>query len=174
VEITGEAFFDIAKNPSRPFHVKAKDMEVDILGTQFNINSYPDEPDTRTTLLEGSVSVAAGTAAPSREPVRGQLLEPGQQARAQGGKISLVSNPDINQAVAWKSGLFDFNHVNLQAVVRQLARWYDIDVKFEGNVSDRYFRGKVTRDLKLSQVIQLLQDVNVKFHIDGKTLIVTP
>jgi len=165
VEITGEAYFEVAKNASMPFHVKTKDMDVEVLGTQFNINSYPGEPDIRTTLLEGSVKVITGGA-------RGLVLEPGQQARVQGG-ISLVKDPDISQAMAWKRGLFDFDHANLQTVLRQLARWYDIEVKFEGNVPIRSFHGKITRDLNLSQVIQLLQDVDVKFRIEDKTLVVT-
>jgi len=165
VEITGEVFFEIAKNPSMPFHVTTKEIDVEVLGTQFNINAYPGEPDIRTTLLEGSVRIVS-------DPSHSLILEPGQQARVQEG-ISLVKNPDIDQAIAWKKGLFDFNHANLQTVLRQLARWYDIEVKFEGNVPVRSFHGKITRDLNLSQVIQLLQDVDVKFHITGKTLTVT-
>jgi ferric-dicitrate binding protein FerR (iron transport regulator) len=139
-------------------------MHVEVLGTAFNINAYPGEPDIRTTLLEGSVKIG--------DPSGSLILRPGQQARVQGG-ISLVKDPDIDQAMAWKRGLFDFNHANLQTVLRQLARWYDIEVKFEGNVPVRSFHGKITRDLNLSQVVQLLQDVDVKFHISGKTLIVT-
>jgi ferric-dicitrate binding protein FerR (iron transport regulator) len=165
VEITGEVFFEIAKDPSMPFHVTTKEMDVEVLGTQFNINAYPGEPDIRTTLLEGSVRIVSN-------PSHSLILEPGQQARVQEG-ISLVKDPDIDQAMAWKRGLFDFNHANLQTVLRQLARWYDIDVKFEGNVPVRSFHGKITRDLNLSQVIQLLQDVDIKFHIAGKTLTVT-
>ncbi|MBN9383746.1 MAG: FecR domain-containing protein [Chitinophagaceae bacterium] len=162
VEITGEAFFEVAKNPSMPFHVKGPSgMEVEVLGTQFNINAYSDEPDIRATLLEGSVKIGS------------LILTPGQQARIQEG-VSLVKDPDIAQATAWKNGLFDFSHASLQTVLRQLARWYDIDVKFEGNIPVRSFHGKITRDLNLSQVIQLLQDVGIKFRIEGKTLIVTP
>ena len=164
VEITGEAFFEIAKDGSKPFHVKAKDMAVEVLGTQFNVNAYPDEPDSRTTLLEGKVKVIAGGE---------MILAPGQQASVNKG-ITLVSDADIDQAVAWKSGLFDFSHADLPTVLRQLSRWYDIDVKFEGTVPARSFHGKITRDLQLSQVIRLLQDVNVRFRIEGKTLIVTP
>jgi len=185
VEITGEVFFEIAKNPSMPFHVKCqpavafagtKEMDVEVLGTQFNINAYPGEPDIRTTLLEGRVRIVTGgdgATTSLRDPSRNLILEPGQQARVQEGVSRLVKDPDIDQAMAWKRGLFDFNHANLQTVLRQLARWYDIEVKFEGNVPVRSFHGKITRDLNLSQVIQLLQDVDVKFHIADKTLIVT-
>ena len=161
VEITGEAFFEVAKNAALPFHVRTTQMDVEVLGTQFNINAYSDEPDIRTTLLEGSVKIGS------------LILEPGQQARMH-TTVSLVKDPDITQAMAWKKGLFDFNHADLQTVLRQLARWYDIDVKFEGNISPRTFHGKITRDLNLSQVIQLLQDVGIKFRIEGKILVVTP
>lgn len=164
VEITGEAFFEIARDRSRPFHVTTRDMRVEVLGTQFNINAYPDEPDSRTTLLEGKVKVIAG---------QEMILEPGQQARVHEG-IRLIPDADTDQAVAWKTGLFDFNHADLPTVLRQLARWYDIEVRFEGQIPVRSFHGKITRDLNLSQVIRLLQDVNVKFRIEGKSLIVTP
>jgi ferric-dicitrate binding protein FerR (iron transport regulator) len=139
-------------------------MRVEVLGTQFNINAYPDEPDSRTTLLEGKVKVIAG---------QEMILEPGQQARVHEG-IRLIPDADTDQAVAWKTGLFDFNHADLPTVLRQLARWYDIEVRFEGQIPVRSFHGKITRDLNLSQVIRLLQDVNVKFRIEGKSLIVTP
>ena len=163
VEITGEAFFDIAKDQSKPFHVKSKDQDIEVLGTQFNINSYPDEPDSRTTLVQGKIKVIAG---------QELVLEPGQQASVHEG-IRLVKDADIDQALAWKTGLFNFNHADLPTVLRQLSRWYDIDVKFEGQIPVRAFHGKITRDLQLSQVIHLLQDVKVKFRIEGKTLIIT-
>jgi len=164
VEVTGEAFFDIAKDQEKPFHVTSKDMIVEVLGTQFNINCYPDEPDSRTTLVEGRVKVIAG---------QELVLEPGQQASVHAG-IHLVKDADVDQVVAWKTGLFNFDHADLQTVLRQLSRWYDIDVKFEGPVPVRSFHGKITRDLNLSQVIRLLQDVKVKFRIEGKSLIITP
>lgn len=164
VEITGEAFFEIAQRASMPFHVLVNGMDVEALGTQFDINAYADEPDMRTTLLEGRVRVVSAS--------QSLVLAPGQQASARNG-VGLVSNPAIAQAVAWKSGLFDFNHANLQTVMRQLARWYDIEVRFEGNVPPRFFHGKITRDLNLSQVLHLLQDVDVKFRLEGKTLTVT-
>jgi len=164
VEVTGEAFFDIAKDQEKPFRVTSKDMTVEVLGTQFNINCYPDEPDSRTTLVRGRVKVIAG---------QELVLEPGQQASVHAG-IHLVKDADIDQVVAWKTGLFNFDHADLQTVLRQLSRWYDIEVKFEGQIPVRSFHGKITRDLNLSQVIRLLQDVKVKFRIEGRTLIITP
>jgi transmembrane sensor len=170
VEITGEAYFEVAKDKAKPFHVKARGMEVEVLGTHFNINAYPDEPGIRTTLLEGSVKIVVDRQTQRRQ--QDMILLPGQQARVEGG-INLVKKADIDQVMAWKNGLFNFNDADLQTVLRQLARWYDIDIKFEGNGPVRSFHGKITRDLNLSQVINLLQEVEVKFRIEGKTLIVT-
>ena len=166
VEITGEAYFEIAKNAAMPFHVKVNAMDVEALGTQFNINSYADEPDIRTTLIEGSVRVT------DRESV---ILKPGEQAVLAGhSPLTIHHSPNIDQVMAWKRGLFDFNHASLQTVLRQLARWYDIEVIFEGNIPNRSFRGKITRDLNLSQVINILQDLDIKFRIEGRKLLVSP
>lgn len=173
VEITGEAFFEVARNASKPFHVIAKGMDVEVLGTQFNINAYSDEPDVRTTLLEGRVKIVTRgeSIVHQQQSAQSLILERGQQASVDGG-ISMVANPDIDQVMAWKSGLFDFNHASLQTVLRQLSRWYDIDVKFEGSVPVRSFQGKINRDQNLSQVIRMLEYLDVKFRIEGKTLIV--
>jgi ferric-dicitrate binding protein FerR (iron transport regulator) len=166
VEITGEVFFEVARNAAMPFHVKVKDMEVEVLGTQFNVNAYDDEPLMNTTLVEGKVKVSSN----------GQwaMLKPGEQASVSHSSQPItVQAANIDQVVAWKNGVFDFNHANLQTVLRQLSRWYDIDVKFEGDVPVMTFRGKMTRDLTLSQVTKALQDVKIKFRIEGNTLIVT-
>jgi transmembrane sensor len=173
VEITGEAYFEIAKDPTKPFHVKVNTMDVEALGTQFNINSYGDEPDVRTTLVEGSVRVVnRQSAIGNQQPV---ILKPGEQAVLTGNlPLSIHHSPNIDQVMAWKRGLFDFNHASLQTVLRQLARWYDIEVQFEGNIPNRTFRGKITRDLNLSQVINILQDLDIKFRIEGKKLLVSP
>jgi transmembrane sensor len=177
VEITGEAYFEVA--PARSPVEESKKIAfivnivtpsgdgpaVEVVGTQFNINAYPDETAIKTTLLEGKVKVTAMTSS--------QLLFPGQQAQIANNQLSIINNPNIDQAIAWKRGLFDFNRASLQTVLRQLSRWYDMDVKFEGNIPAQTFRGKMTRDLNLSQVIQALQEVDVKFRLEGKTLIVT-
>jgi transmembrane sensor len=171
VEITGEVFFEVAKNASRPFHVKVKDMEVEVLGTQFNVNAYDDEPVMKTTLLEGKVKVSS-TVNGHPDSYQEAMLKPGEQASISQQNIT-IQTANVGQAIAWKSGLFDFNHLNLQTVLRQLSRWYDIEVKFEGDIPQRTFRGKMGKDLNLSQVTQALQKVDIKFRIEGKTLIVT-
>jgi transmembrane sensor len=187
VVISGEAYFEVAKDKAKPFHVKVDDMEVQVLGTHFNINAYEDESSVKTTLLEGSVrvtkNITAVAASSDRQPkangIAGQpsqsvTLTPGQQAQVeQQHQIKVVNHADVDQVMAWKNGLFNFEGADLKTVMQQLARWYDIDVKYEGDVSKQSFHGEITRDLNLSQVLKLLQDVEVKFRIDGKTLIVT-
>ena len=176
VTITGEAYFEVTKNKTRPFRVKVNDVEVAVLGTVFNINSYGDEGSIKTTLLEGSVKV-------THTGSQGVLLQPGQQAQAAVGiesgagiksaaGIKVVSHPDIEQVMAWKNGLFNFEGADLKTVLRQLGRWYDVDVVFEGNVPDRKFGGEMSRDLNLSQVLKSLEKLEIKFRIEGKKLIV--
>ncbi|HTF31097.1 MAG TPA: FecR domain-containing protein, partial [Flavitalea sp.] len=159
----------------------------EVLGTSFNINSYRDEGTIKTTLLEGSVKVAV---AASSDAV---LLKPGQQAVLRdttsvarssarqpetfgtGGKqvITVSSNPDIEQTLAWKDGLFNFNGSDLRAVMRQLERWYDIKVTYEGSVPRIIFKGGMDRKVNLSDVLEFFTEMGLKFRMDGKTLIVT-
>jgi transmembrane sensor len=183
VTITGEAYFEVAKNPAMPFHVRVNEIDVEALGTQFNINSYSDEPDMRTTLLEGSVKVVkVGNRESAKDNEFAVVLKPGEQAviashsplTTHHSPLTIDHSPDIDQAMAWKRGLFNFDHASLQTVLRQLSRWYDIEVQFEGKIPNRSFRGKITRDLSLSQVTNILQDLDVKFRIEGKKLIVSP
>lgn len=183
VEITGEVYFEVASAFSSVEEGKkiafivniatpsGDGAAVEVLGTQFNINAYPDEVSIKTTLLEGKVKVSLTQ--PQTTNHQPQTLLPGQQAQIINNQLSIINNPNIDQAIAWKRGLFDFNRASLQTVLRQLSRWYDMDVKFEGNIPAQTFRGKMTRDLNLSQVIQALQEVDVKFRLEGKTLIVT-
>lgn len=165
VAITGEAYFEVFKDQSKPFHVKVNDMDVRVLGTHFNINSYANEAAIKTTLLEGSVQVLRNG--------QTSLLKPGQQAVASRREFEVVENVDMGKVMAWKNGLFNFDHASLEAVMRELARWYDMDVKYEGEIPTRTFRGKITRDLSLMQVLGTLDDVGVKFRIEGKTIVVT-
>ncbi len=169
VTVTGEAYFEVAKDAAKPFFVQVRDLTVAVLGTDFNINAYADEPAIRTTLLTGSVKVLFGRHAGGMQA--GRLLLPGQQDQAMSG-TDKVTTVDVDQVMAWKNGLFNFDHADLATVLRQLARWYAIDVRFEGHAPPRTFHGKMTRDLNLSQVIAVLQEVGVKFRLEGRTLIV--
>ncbi len=138
VEITGEAYFEVARNPKRPFVVSINGMEIKVLGTHFNVNGYPDEDGIKTTLLEGSVKISKGTSS--------QVLTPGQQANVgNNGKLNVTDNADMEKAVSWKDGYFHFNKSRLETVMRELSRWYDIDIIYENptNINPYSFSGDV-------------------------------
>lgn len=179
VDITGEAYFEVAKNTAQPFKVTvANKGVVEVLGTHFNINSYQDEQATKITLLEGSVKVSMAQASP-QPMINSTVIKPGQQALyntdAQSNEtIKVKSNVDIAAVMAWKNGFFNFDNADLQTVMRQLSRWYNVEVIFNGNISKRNFGGEMQRDLNLSEVLKLLEKNNVHFKIDGNKLIVMP
>lgn len=165
VEITGEAYFEVAKNATLPFKVEVMGMEIEILGTHFNVNSYEDEQTTRTTLLEGSVKVTKQAAT--------AMMKPGQQVQlTKAGEMKMINNADVEEAIAWKNGVFQFNNASLDVVLRQLTRWYDVEVEFLGKPSALRFDGEVSRNSNLSQVLQILNYSGVNFEIEGKKLIV--
>jgi transmembrane sensor len=167
--LTGQAYFKVAYNSRRIFKVKVKGQLTEDIGTEFNINAYDDEPVIKTTLLEGSIKVSNSSG--------GALLNPGQQAQtaADGNqKINVISDNDIEQTTAWKNGLFIFNRTDLHGLMRQLARWYDVQVVYDGDVKDDVFFGKIKRNNNLSQILKVLELGNVHFHIEGKKLIVLP
>jgi transmembrane sensor len=167
VELTGEAYFEIAKDKSRPFIVKTDSQQVQVLGTHFNVNAYHDEPDVKTTLLEGAVKVAA---------INGQaiVLKPGEQAVWQAKQLN-VQVADLDEAIAWKNGYFRFNDEKLQSVMRKLSRWYDVEVKYVGNPSMEEFTGKISRNKNISQVLKVLESTKaVHFKLEGRRITVQP
>jgi len=166
VELTGEGYFEAAKNPARPFKVKfGSKGEVEVLGTHFNISSYDDEPDVNITLLQGKVRVKALSTGKS------VIIDPGQQAQLYyDGVININRNADTEQAVAWANGAFNFNNADLGNVLRQLSRWYDLDIVYEGALPKRQFGGEIQRDLKLTQVLKILERNQVKCRLEGNKL----
>lgn len=166
VSITGEAYFEVAKNTKQPFIVQVNGMEVKVLGTHFNVNVYPEEDAMRTTLLKGSVQVQMKAVM--------KKLTAGQQAVGTVKGLEVNEKVDLEQVVAWKNGLFNFNETDLPTAMRQIARWYDLKVQFEGGVPDKEIRGKMGRDLNLSQVLRVLEKMEMKFRLEGRTLIVSP
>jgi len=167
VELKGEAYFEIAPNAHQPFKVKVGETLVDVLGTSFNITAYSDESNIKTTLLTGGVQV-------SNRDVR-TVLKPGEQAQVnETGKLKVLKDVDVDGVVAWKNGWFHFEHADLKTVMRMLARWYDVDVVYEGTAPDRQFGGDIERKLNLSQVLEILQKNQVRFEIDGKRITVRP
>lgn len=166
VRISGEAYFEIAPDPHKPFLVTKNGMEVQVLGTHFNINAYDNAAgESSTTLLEGAVRVKQGA--------QQVTLQPGQQARS-GATIHVISNVNVNQVVAWKNGYFNFENMRLPDVMQQLEVWYDVSVVYEGVVPDIRFYGELRRDTNLSGVISALEDSGVHFKVEGNKLIVLP
>jgi ferric-dicitrate binding protein FerR (iron transport regulator) len=170
VELTGEAYFEVAKHAGMPFRVSVNNRAaIEVLGTRFNVNAYEDESRISTTLLQGKVKVAAGGAQQA-------VLMPGQQAQIAGRHtgIIIVSNADVDKALAWKNGLFNFEGATLEEVMKQLERWYDIEVIYEKGIPDIAFGGKMTRDIPLSGVLIALEKSKVHFRVEGRRLIVLP
>jgi ferric-dicitrate binding protein FerR (iron transport regulator) len=168
VEITGEAYFEVAQNKTIPFRVKAGGSLVQVLGTHFNINAYDDENTVSTTLLEGSVKVIKNNAV--------AVLTPGEQAQLdKNGHLALLHDVNVEEVTAWKDGFFQFNYADLSSVMRQLSRWYDVDVEYKGQPdASIQFNGKLGRDLRLQQVLKVLQRSEVNFNIQGRKIIVIP
>jgi ferric-dicitrate binding protein FerR (iron transport regulator) len=172
VELTGEAYFEVEKNAAQPFRVHVstagdKGMDVRVLGTQFNVMAYENEAEIRTTLLEGAVKVMQGD--------KGKVLAPGQQAKLNRlGGLVLDENADVELAMAWKNGFTSFKSADIRSIMRQVERWYDIDVAYEGDVPDRTFSGGISRDANLSELIRLLEVSKIHFRMDGRRLTVTP
>ena len=167
VKITGEAYFEVAHNEAKPFHVKVNDMEVQVLGTHFNINAYADERMIKTTLFEGSVNVSHGN-----ESVR---IKPGQQAIINNvpGKIQIKDDVDLEAVGAWKNGKFIFQNEDIFSIMRKLERWYNVDVTFKGNVTKEDFIGIISSKVNLSQILRLLEQTGtVKFSVIGKNVLV--
>lgn len=157
VEITGEVYFEVNHKSNQPFIVKAKNQQIEDLGTHFDINAYSDESFIKTTLLEGSVRVNR------------RLLRPGEQYA--NGEISKVN---ADAAIAWVGGYFQFEHANIETVMRQIARWYDVKVNYEGKISNQLFGGEIQRSLKLSQLLELLAGTGIHYTLDGNTLTIRP
>jgi transmembrane sensor len=167
VTIIGEAYFEVAKDKSKPFTVTVNDVEVKVLGTHFNINGYSDETEIKTTLIEGSVLVG--------KKDKKVLLKPGQQAEVKNtGGVKVKDLENFESVLAWKKGMFHFENASLETVLRQLSRWYDVDIVIEKGVVSRNFEGEINRDLELSQVLKILEGNNVHFKIEGKVLRVMP
>ncbi len=166
VEITGEAYFEVKKNTAKPFIVKINgEAEVEVLGTDFNIMAYDDEAVMKTTLLEGAINIKSANEV--------KQLKPGQQAQVGEGKIKVFNDADINQAIAWKNGLFDFNDDEIVDIMRQLSRWYDIDVHYDGVIPEGHYVGTIRRKENISEVLKMLEFAgDIRFKIDGRRVIV--
>ncbi|MEO7047547.1 MAG: FecR domain-containing protein [Ferruginibacter sp.] len=164
VELIGEGYFEVAKDPSKKFIVHSNNVQTEVYGTHFNVSAYPDEKEMKITLLEGSVKVSKGQFT--------NMLSPGQQATV-GEAIKLLHNVDTDKAIAWKNGKFIFDSENVETIMEQIGRWYGPVVEYRGAISKETFSGIVSRDSNLSQVLKIMQQGGVKFSMENKKIIVT-
>lgn len=169
VKITGEVYFEVAPDPLRPFSVSGGNANVQVLGTQFNMNAYHDEDKLKVTLLSGAVKVSG---IPFNQST---VLAPGQQAQLGNGSLNTISNIDIAKVMAWKSDLFNFEDINLEEAMRQISRWYGVKVIYEQGIPKTQLWGKMSRNTSFDRVLRNLKDIGVNYKLtDKKELIILP
>ncbi|HEX5553785.1 MAG TPA: FecR domain-containing protein, partial [Chitinophagaceae bacterium] len=175
VSITGEAYFEVAHRRKMPFIVMAGNERVEDIGTRFNINAYSDEPVMETTLLVGAVSISVAKGQNSDQ--RTVFLKPAEQARVRRGEspaITVLKNVNVDDVIAWKAGKFRFSSVDIATIMRQAARWYDVDIVYKGKVKGT-LSGGIQRSVNISELLQLLELTGrVTFGVENKKVIVQP
>jgi len=181
IQLSGEAYLEVAKDKTRPFVVKTDKQQIEVLGTHFNVNAYPEEAATKTTLLEGRVKVSQQVSqnhfrSPSRNEKTSSSVElkPGQQSVVSESPNILIKNIDPEQAIAWKNQLFMFESENIQTIMRMIGRWYNVDIVYTGPIKSGTFSGGVSRFDNLSEVLQSLESTGkVHFKLEGRRITVT-
>jgi len=166
VALKGEAYFEVAAKVKQPFMVKVNKMEVQVLGTSFNLMAYADEQTVKTTLVEGAVKVA--------EENKTVVLKPGQQAQTDNNGEIKVVKADLDATIAWKNGLFTFNDATIEDVMRQLGRWYDMEIVYPEGIPQDHFRGEMFRNENMSSVLKILAASGVNFSVQGRRIVVKP
>ncbi|HEY0175092.1 MAG TPA: FecR domain-containing protein [Pedobacter sp.] len=166
VELKGEAYFEVAKNKAMPFHVSSGKQDVEVLGTHFNVNSYTDEKVIETTLLEGSVKVT------DQFSHFVQVIRPGQQALLSPDHRIAVKEADVSKAVAWKNGDFSFRDDDLPYIMRQISRWYDVEVVYQGEIPVSKFAGQASRKITLGQMMDIIKASGIQVTLKGRTLFI--
>jgi transmembrane sensor len=170
VELSGEAYFEVAKDKRHPFIVLSKDQEVKVLGTHFNIKSYTEEGNTKTTLLEGAVRITSNATNSLRN--KAVTLQPNQEAIASNQGLK-VQEADTEEALSWKNGYFRFNDENIQNVMLKISRWYNVEVHYKGKISDEEYKGTISRSKNISEVLDLLESTKtVHFKVEGRRITV--
>lgn len=166
VELKGEAYFEVSKNKTSPFHVKTISQDLEVLGTHFNISAFADEQETKTTLLEGSVKIVPVNSNRSSKIPGSILLKPGQQVVLDKDELN-VKKADISEVMSWKNGVFQFNDTELSSIMRQASRWYDVDVVYENQIPLITFTGEVSRNVNAATFLDMLKYLDVKFKIES-------
>jgi ferric-dicitrate binding protein FerR (iron transport regulator) len=170
VQLKGEAYFEISPNKNVPFRVESENQIVEVLGTHFNINSYDDEDYVKTTLLEGSVKVILSSN--PNEVSKTRLLKPGEQSLTKSSQSGIrIENVDTEKAVAWKNGYFKFRNTPIKEIMREIERWYDVELVYEGKIPSDEFTGFISNDVKISAVLKIMEESGgVRFTVKGKKL----
>ena len=168
VELTGEAYFEVAKNAKMPFSITVKGTTIQVLGTHFNVLAYSDDNNLVTTLLEGSVKMKKANSE--------VIIKPGQQALLTDGQANYqVSDVNTDMAVAWKNGYFMFDNDNIQNIMKEIARWYDVDVRYNGTPKDQIYGGTVSRFANVTDLLRILELTGtIHFKIEGRVITVMP
>jgi hypothetical protein len=165
VELTGEAYFEVVHNSKQPFKVKTANQTIQDIGTQFNVNAYDDEEASATTLVEGSVKIY--------DAKRAMLIKPGQQYLLKSNSIAEVkSDVDIDEIVAWKNGMFQFDNADIKTIMRQISRWYNVDIEYQGQIPSSTYHGRISRNSNASAILKILQLSGINFTIEGRKIIV--
>lgn len=167
VELTGEGYFEVAKNKAMPFIVKVNNAEIRVLGTHFNVMAYQDESALKTTLLEGSVQFKSGASI--------NILKPGEQSQLnKDGNVKILPDVDVDDVVAWKNGSLHFENEDIESVMRRISRWYNIDVVYNKKSNDRFY-AEMPSESNLSEVLKALELTGkISFDIQGQKVIVNP
>jgi ferric-dicitrate binding protein FerR (iron transport regulator) len=165
VQLTGEAYFEVKPDAVRPFTVEVGDLRVAVTGTRFNVNAYPDENGILTTLAEGSVNVASNGVSKALKAGQEILSEPD-------GKLKSVKTADLEAALGWKEGQFVFNGADVPSIMRQISRWYDVDVTYSGTARKETFTGMVSRKSDISRVLRIMEAGGIRFKIDKNRIVV--
>lgn len=165
VEISGEVYFDVTRNLTQPFLVRSEGQTIKVLGTKFNVKAYKDDGFYQTTLIEGAVSVETDT--------EQLVIKPGQQAIYHPDQELVIESVDTSMVTAWRNGLFQFWDTELEDIMRQLSRWYDVEVMYLNDYKDISFTGFISRDVTISNVLQMLEATgNIKFGLTGREVVV--
>jgi len=172
VEIHGEAYFEVAKNETMPFIVKAGNEEIKVLGTHFNVSAYADDKLIKTTLLEGSVEISLRNKTQNESDNTKITLKPGQQSQLDIDNNLNVVDANLKEAIAWKNGYFFFRDENIESIMAKIARWYDVKVIYEANTENLNFTGNISRAENISEVLCILEktDAAIHFKIENKTV----
>lgn len=165
ITLTGEGYFEVVKNSEKPFVVNVGEMKIEVLGTHFNVNAYADEGVIKTSLLEGTVQVANNN--------QRKFLKPGQQAllTREDNKLK-ISNVNLEAVMAWKNGLFQFEGADITSLMRQVGRWYDVNIIYAGKIPRMQFEGKISRKAQLYEVLEILELNEIRLKVDHKNIII--